>query len=173
MVVDIDAIVVVDMINVFVSGKMGSPRYKNIPANIRDIITKLKKEVILVQDSHIPDDFEIRIWGPHAMEGTLEAETVPELKGLGTVIKKRTYDAFFGTDLEKMLKKIGAKNILFCGLVTEICIQNTVASAFYRGFQPIIIRECTDSSDDFTKNYALSYMERIYGAKIISRTDIS
>jgi len=173
MVVNIDAIVVVDMINVFVSGKMGSERYRDIPRNIKDTIVKLNKITFLVQDSHVPTDPEIKIWGPHAMAGSFEAETVPELKGMGILIKKNTYDAFFNTDLEDKLKEVGASNVLFCGLVTDICLQNTVASAFFRGFNPIIVKECTDSVDDFTRDYSLSYMERIYGAKIISKTDIS
>ncbi len=173
MVVKIDAVVIIDMINVFVSGKMGSERYKDIPRNIRYVAHKLNKLTILVQDAHNPSDPELRIWGEHAMEGSNEAETVQELKGIGITIKKRTYDAFYGTDLENRLRGIGAIDILFCGLVTDICVQNTVASAFFKGFKPIVMRECTDSVDDFTRDYSLSYMERIYGAKIISKTDIS
>lgn len=173
MVVKIDAVVVIDMINVFVTGKMGSKRYREVPGNIRDVIEKLGKFTVLVQDSHHEDDPEIKLWGMHAMEGTDEAETVPELRGNWPVLMKRTYDAFFGTDLEAILKNHSAKDVLFCGLVTDICIQNTVASAFFRGFNPVVIRECTDSIDEFTKDYSLSYMRRIYGAKIISKRDIS
>ncbi|MEM0127951.1 MAG: isochorismatase family cysteine hydrolase [Thermoplasmatales archaeon] len=172
MVVNIDAIVAIDFINVFVSGRMGSPKFESSVESTRDLIAHTKKFTVLVQDAHRPDDTEISVWGPHAMAGTDEAQTVPALRGMGEVIYKNTYDAFYKTGLEEILKGKGFKEIAFCGVVTDICVAHSVASSFFRGFHPIVPRECTDTFSDDAKERTLRYMEKNYGAKIISVADI-
>jgi nicotinamidase-related amidase len=172
MVVEGDAIVAIDFINVFVTGKMGYPRFGNAARATRELIEKSGKFTILAQDCHKMDDPEITIWGPHAMEGTEEAETVPELKGMGMVIKKHTYDSFYGTDLERILKERGARDIIFCGVVTDICVVHSVASAFFMGFSSIVVEECTDTYSQAQKKRTLEYMKKNYGVKVISLPDI-
>jgi nicotinamidase-related amidase len=172
MVVEGDAIVAIDFIKVFVTGRMGSPKFVNAARATGELIKKSGKFTILAQDSHNINDPEIAIWGPHAMEGTEEAETVPELIGMGEVIKKHTYDSFYGTNLERVLKGRGAKDIIFCGVVTDICVVHSVASAFFRGFSPIVVEECTDTYSQSQKRRTLEYMKKNYGAKVISLSDI-
>ncbi|MCL5874584.1 MAG: cysteine hydrolase [Candidatus Thermoplasmatota archaeon] len=172
MVVDFDAIVSIDLIEEFVSGKLGKPKYKKVVRSTKELIERSRKFTVLVQDSHTRGDPEIRVWGRHAMQGTSASETVQDLKGVGPVIKKHTYDAFFGTRLERVLKEKGAKRVVFCGVVTDICIIHSVASAFFRGFSPIVVEECTDAASPAQKRRALEYMKKNYGANIISLTDI-
>lgn len=172
MVVDVDAIVVVDLINVFVEGRLGSKKFKSVVRETRRVMESSGKFTVFVQDSHHPGDAEISVWGEHAMEGTEEAETVSELKGMAQVIRKRTYDAFYKTGLEELLRSKNAKNILFCGVVTDICIVHTVASAFFAGFSPIVAKECTSTYSEKEKNRVLGYMAKNYGAKIISVREI-
>ncbi|MGC8644709.1 MAG: cysteine hydrolase family protein [Thermoplasmata archaeon] len=172
MVVNIDAIVAIDFINVFVTGRMGARKFEKAVSATRRLIDSTGKFTILAQDSHSNEDPEIPIWGPHAMEGTDESETVPALRGAGMIMKKRTYDAFFNTELESILRSRGFRDIAFCGVVTDICVVHTVASAFFRGFRPVVVRECTDTFSDDVKNKTLDYMAKNYGAKVISIADI-
>jgi nicotinamidase-related amidase len=172
MVVNIDAIVAIDFINVFVTGRMGDRKFEGAVSATRKLIDKTGKFTVLAQDYHSKDDPEIPIWGPHAMAGTEESETVPLLKGKGTVVRKRTYDAFYNTNLEEILKERGFKDIAFCGVVTDICVVHTVASAFFRGFRPVVPIECTDTFSEDVKKIFLEYMKKNYGAKVISITDI-
>jgi nicotinamidase-related amidase len=172
MVVDIDAIVVVDLIEVFVNGKMGDRKFKGVVEQTNRVISETKKFAVLVQDAHRSEDPEMNIWGEHAMDGSKEAETVEELKWVKPVLKKRTYDAFFNTELEMLLRARNAKNLLFCGVVTDICIVHSVASAFFRGFNTIVARECTSTYSEDDKRDTLEYMAKNYGTKIISITDI-
>ncbi|MEM0135165.1 MAG: isochorismatase family cysteine hydrolase, partial [Thermoplasmatales archaeon] len=162
----------IDLINDFVTGKLGRPRFKKVVKSTRDLIESSGKFTVLVQDSHFKGDPEMKIWGNHAMEGQKGSETVPELKGIAEVIKKHTYDAFFNTSLEDVLRERGAKRVVFCGVVTDICIVHSVASAFFRGFHPIIVEECTDAFYPSQKRKAIEYMRKNYGAKIISLSDI-
>ncbi len=172
MVVSFDAIVSIDFINEFVTGKLGNPKFTKAVEATKKLIESSGKFTVLVQDSHKPDDPEMRVWGSHAMEGTRDSETVPELKGLGLVIRKRSYDAFFGTNLETTLRERGAERIVFSGVVTDICIVHSVASGLFRGFLPIIVEECTDTYSPAVKKRTLEYMRKNYGANIISLTDI-
>ncbi|HEX05180.1 MAG TPA: cysteine hydrolase [Bacteroidetes bacterium] len=51
-----------------------------------------------------------------------------------TVIKKSSYDAFLGTDLESRLKDQGISQVVICGVMTHLCVETTARSAFCRGF---------------------------------------
>lgn len=172
MVVDFDAIVAIDLIDEFVTGKLGRPKFKRVVKATKELIERSGKYTVLVQDSHTPEDPEMRVWGEHAMEGTAASETVSSLKGIAPVIRKRTYDAFFETGLEGDLSKRKARRVVFCGVVTDICVVHTVASAFFRGFFPIVVEECTDTYSSVKKRTTLDYMEKNYGANIISLADI-
>ena len=74
------------------------------------------------------------------------------------VIYKNGYDAFFDTNLLKWLKKNKVKTLCICGLLTSICVLNTIFSAFNNGFRIILIENCcsdrTQASHNNTiKNY--------------------
>jgi len=45
-------------------------------------------------------------------------------------------------------------------------------SAFFRGFYPIVVEECTDTYSSAEKRRTLDYMQKNYGASIISLSDI-
>lgn len=168
MVVEVDAIVAVDLINVFVDGRLGSDKFRSVVTETKKVIKKSNLFTILVQDEHDINDPEISVWGEHAMKGSQEAETVLELRGIAKVIKKSTYDAFYNTELEQVLHSKKARNVLFCGVVTDICIVHSVASAFFRGFHTTVARECTATYSETVKNRALEYMTKNYGTRVIS-----
>lgn len=54
------------------------------------------------------------------------------------VVEKMQYDAFFGTELEGFLKSSGISTIVFAGVMTNLCCETTVRSAFVRGFRPYL-----------------------------------
>ena len=78
------AIIVVDMLNDFVSGSIAHPRIKHIIEPIKELCDKARAAgvpVIYANDSHTPEvDKEFKVWGPHAVEGTWGAEVIDELK---------------------------------------------------------------------------------------------
>ena len=78
------AVIVVDMLNDFVTGPMASPRVKTIIEPIRELCAKARKQgipIIYTNDSHTPElDTEFKLWGPHAVEGTKGAKVIAELK---------------------------------------------------------------------------------------------
>lgn len=167
------AIIIVDMINDFVTGKFGSHRAVTIVRNIRRVLDFAKKKelkVIYIQDCHKKGDFELAIWGPHALCGSAASKTVKELapeKG-DILLRKNTYSSFFNTDLERILKKLKIREVVIMGTSTDICVQHTAADAFFRGFKVIVLRDCVTSIDAKTHNSSLKYMQKMYGAKILT-----
>ena len=65
------------------------------------------------------------------------------------VVNKHQYDAFFETGLEEKLKALNIKNLVICGVMTHLCCETTVRSAFVKGFKVIFPVDTTA-----TYNYA-------------------
>merc|ERR1712228_663879 len=61
---------------------------------------------------------------------------------MGPVVYKSTFDGFFKTDLERIVRGLGATSVLLSGLVTSACVLNTALGAFHRGFDVMLIEEC-------------------------------
>ena len=131
-----NAVLVIDMLRGFL--EPDCPLYCGDPARriILPIQKLLEKElaagskVFYLCDNHDPDDMEFRMFPPHCVAGTDEAEVIPELaKFPGQVITKKRYSAFYGTDLAERLEKLKPDKIIVCGVCTDICVCHTVADA--------------------------------------------
>ncbi len=164
-------LIIVDMINDFVTGKLGSPRAREIIPNIAALIKKARKQgipVIYLRDSHNSTDKEMGIWGEHAMKGTEGSEIIPELKPekKDIVIEKRWYSGFVDTELAAILEKTGADTLIFAGVSTDICVQNNVGHAYFSGYKTIVPLDCTATLDEEAFEQSLKYMKNIYGTEI-------
>ncbi len=166
------ALLIVDMIHDFVDGKFGSDAAASAVPKIRELAEKFQN-IIFLCDSHHEGDPELSMWGEHAMEGTKGAEIVDELKPIvGHIIKKNTYDGFFQTELDRTLKERGVEEVYLCGVATDICVMHTAFGAFARGYRVHIIEDACAGTTPDAHEWALNYMERIYGAKIIRSDEI-
>lgn len=164
-------LIIVDMINDFITGKFGSERALNIVPNVASLISKARKKdipIIFLRDSHKSTDIEMSIWGEHAMENTPGSEIIPELEPgkNDIVIRKKWYSAFVDTELPGILKKMNADTLIFAGVSTDICVQNNVASAYFSGYKTIVPRDCTASIDVESYELSLKYMKNIFGTEI-------
>jgi len=124
-------------------------------------------QVFFLCDQHAPDDPEFSMFPPHAIEGTVEAEVIPELaKYKGEVIPKKTYSSFFNTSLEEKLKKLKPEKLIVCGVCTHICVLYAVADARIRGYRVEVPVDCVASFDEPAHHFALNYIENTLGAKL-------
>jgi nicotinate phosphoribosyltransferase len=124
-------------------------------------------KIFFLCDHHAPDDPEFKMFPPHAIEGTAEAEVIPELaKYKGEVIPKKTYSSFFGTSLEEKLKKLKPEKLIVCGVCTHICVLYAVADAKIRGYEVDVPVDCVASFDEKAHHSALEHMEQVLGAKL-------
>ncbi|HIH45114.1 MAG TPA: cysteine hydrolase [Candidatus Methanoperedenaceae archaeon] len=171
------AVIVVDMINDFVSGKFGSERAQAIVPAVTDFIARARKKklpVVYLQDAHSAEDTELGIWGVHAMSGSRGSEIVEELAPArgDIVIPKQTYSGFVGTGLAVLLRDLGVDTLIFVGVSTDICVQNNVGSAFFSGFRSIVLSDCTASITHEGHEQALKYMKAVYGAGITTSAEV-
>lgn len=167
-----DALLIVDLVNDFVTGKLPCPRAKRIVPNVRRLAEGARKAgvpVIYSNDAHLPSDFELKIWGEHSMKGTRGAEIIPELKAEkgDYVTEKRTYSAFFETPVDTILRAHDVKDLVLVGLHTNICDRHTTADAFFRGYTPIIPEDGVEAMDEKSHTEGLEYLKSIYGARIV------
>ena len=106
------AIIIIDMLNDFVTGKLEAKRAKHIIPNLKRLVEAARKNkvpVIYSNDAHYPQDVEVtRKWGKHAIKGTKGAEVIPELKPAEKdyVVEKRTYSSFYETGLDPLVEKL-------------------------------------------------------------------
>ena len=166
------AIIVVDVINDFVTGVLGTKRAERIIPKIKRLLDSAREKktpVIYACDTHLPNvDREFEVWPSHAMPGTKGAEVVDELKPQKNdfVIHKRRYDSFFGTELDMLLRELKVETVVLVGLVTEICIQNTAAGASFHGYHIIVPKDGVETISDEYQKAGLKYMKRVFGTKI-------
>jgi nicotinate phosphoribosyltransferase len=168
------AVIVTDMLRGFL--EEGYPLYCGIEA--RNIIPRMQKllereleqgsKIFYVCDHHIPNDPEFKMFPPHCIEGTVEAELIAELSQYpGEIIPKRTFSSFYNTPLDKRLKAIKPETVVVCGVTTHICVLHAVIDARDRSYEVEVPVDCVASFDKKAHSFALDYMEKVLGANLI------
>lgn len=57
-------------------------------------------------------------------------------------IWKTRFSGFYETELDATLKKLCAKQLVFTGCTTSICVESTVRDAMFRDYQCVLLRDC-------------------------------
>lgn len=72
---------------------------------------------------------------------------IPELAPVDgeTIITKPGKGAFYNTPLEDVLESQGITHLLLTGVTTEVCVQTTMREANDRGYECLLIDDCTES----------------------------
>ena len=175
---DKPAILVVDMLNDFVTGSLACDRGKAIvpaTAELLDAARAAGVPVIFCNDAHIKGiDRELKIWGDHAIAGTKGAEVIPELKlsDKDYVVPKRRYSGFFQTDLDILLRELGVKTVVMTGLHAHMCVRHTSADAFCLGYDVVVAKEATDSFTEEDYLNGLAYLKTCYGADAYTNAEL-
>ena len=174
----VKSLIIVDMLNDFVEGKLSSGREMSIVKNIKKMLSLFRKSnlpVIYSNDSHIPDDYEFKIWGEHALHGTQGAEVYKDIAPVegDYIVPKRKYSAFTGTDLLFLLKEKNVDTVVLCGVHTHICIRHTGYDAFVNNYNIEVIEDCVNSSTQEEHVCGLKYLKTVYGANVINSDDFS
>ncbi|MDB5751953.1 MAG: isochorismatase (2,3 dihydro-2,3 dihydroxybenzoate synthase)-like protein [Ramlibacter sp.] len=78
-----------------------------------------------------------------------------------TLLKPR-HSAFYGSPLELLLKEMGARELVLCGLAADMCVQMTAADAFLRGgFELWVPADCIAAETPAAKRTAVNYMKTV------------
>ena len=76
--------------------------------------------------------------------GTEGAEVIAEFgpEDSDIILPKRRFSAFFGTNLDAILREKGIDTIAVCGISTQVCVLTTVLDAIAHDFRVILMDDC-------------------------------
>lgn len=172
------ALILVDMLNDFVTGKLGCGRARSVIKPNKKLINFARKNnipIFYANDNHISGvDYELKLWGDHAIIGTDGAKVIDELKPSKKdyIINKHCYSGFFQTDLHWILKQLGITSLIITGLHTHLCCRHTSADAYQYGYEIIIPKDATNSFTENDYQYGLDYLKQYYNVKITTVDEI-
>ena len=153
------ALIVVDMENDFVlrGAPFEVPAAQTMLPKLKEVIEFCRTagiRVIYTTHVHRPDGSDMGrfadIYPPIAdhvglVDGTpgieICSEIAPERDEV--VIKKHRYSAFYGTDLDVILRGQGIETVIVSGVTTEDCCHATARDAMFRDYGVVFLSDCT------------------------------
>jgi nicotinamidase-related amidase len=153
---------------------------------------KVGMAVIFTREGHRPtlDDcppakMERTVWVGHTIgkkgplgrllvRGEKGNQIIDELAPLPgeIVIDKPAKGAFYGTELDVVLRARGITHLLFTGVTINICVENTMRDAADRGYWNLIITDGTAAINDEIHEQSLKmimYQGGVFGVAASSR----
>jgi len=105
--------------------------------------------------------------------GTDEIEIIPELgvRPDEVVIDKSRPSSFYGTRLEPVLTGMGVRNLIVCGVTTNICVETTVRDAGQKDYGTFVVADAVGEFLPERNHYALFGMAWSF-ANVVNLADI-
>ena len=110
-------------------------------------------------------------WGDPILIGTSDWEFLPGVlpHDEDRVVAKKRYDAFFGTDLEMLLRSFDVQDVIIGGVMTNLCCETTAREAFVRDFRVFFL---ADGTATVSEAYQLASLKNLaYGFAYLKRCD--
>lgn len=105
--------------------------------------------------------------------GPGSVETPPEVtpqEGDYVVLKPR-FSAFFHTELDLILRRLGVDTVLLAGTTTPNCIRSTFYDALSLDYDAVVLSDCTSSVTPAVQQANLADMQRV-GGRVITAADL-
>ena len=176
------AVILIDMINAVAKGE--GPPY-NVPPNRQEVIDNFVRLVahcrevgtplIYITTYRRPDNSDAPRTiadaggggGVPMLEGTSAVEVIDELApqpGDYLVVKPR-FSAYYGTNVEGILKSLGAETILVGGISTQRSVEGTARDAKNRDTQCVVVSDCCTAGEidvhEMTIKHVLPLLVRV------------
>lgn len=177
------ALVVVDMVKDFTdpAGLVYYPQNREVLPRIAQVVEAARERGVLVvfmQHCYRKDKFDRNLvtMRPNCIEGSGGEDLDPLLRVdpvRDYVIKKRRYSAFFGTDLDLVLREHGIRNLAIVGTKTNCCIRATVTDAYNLDYRAIVLSDCVATNDETVNQVHLEDFRRYLGRVMDSASFLS
>ena len=146
------------------------PDYAERMARSRTVIDMARKTdipVVFIQEIHRADlvDFGRELDGDediHCLDDNPETDIAREVLDFRPgdyLIQKRRYSAFYGTDLEILLRGLKVDTLILTGGLTDVCVHYTFVDAHQGDYFCRVIDECVAGSSIEAHDAALRAME--------------
>jgi ureidoacrylate peracid hydrolase len=99
-------------------------------------------------------------------EGTWDHALIDELQPAAgeLVVKKSRYSAFAGTCLDQVLRARRIRNLVFCGVAANVCVESSLREAYHREYFCLLVEDATHhAGPPFLRDATLWNVERFFG----------
>ena len=146
---------------------------------VLDVFRAKKLPVIQIKEVHRPDmvDFGRELDGSEGIPCiedspyTDYAKLTYPIQG-EYLISKRRYSAFFGTDLEFLLKGLHVDTLYLIGGLTDVCIHYTAVDAHQHDYHIKVVTDAVAGSSTEAHHYALRAIQYLQRNALITVSDI-
>ena len=146
------------------------PDYAERMARSRQVIDAARAAdmpVIFIQEIHRANlvDFGRELDGDediHCLDSSPETDIARDVLGFRAgdyLIQKRRYSAFYGTDLEILLRGLKVDTLILTGGLTDVCVHYTFVDAHQGDYFCRVIEDCVAGSSIEAHDAALRAME--------------
>ncbi|WP_322894567.1 MULTISPECIES: cysteine hydrolase [unclassified Yoonia] len=170
----------------FMDHKAGIPAMPDYRANMeraRSVVDAAHDAgipVVFIQEIHRRDmvDYGRELDGTedvHCMEG--EPGTPVAFEEMGRkpgdyFLHKRRYSAFYGTELEILLKGLKAQTLILIGGLTDVCVHYTFADGHQGDYYCRVVGDCVGGSSTDAHEASLKAMEYLQTGAVVSAGQI-
>lgn len=97
--------------------------------------------------------------------GSVDAELIDALTPHAEdfVVDKNRYSAFYGTPLDSYLRSLDIRNLVICGVTTNVCVETTARDASQRDYRTVIVRDATGEIAPERHHWALETLGSRFG----------
>lgn len=188
------ALVVIDMQNAFLDDRGSMIRRNFDTKRLRAAVEPCGRLISLARASQVPiiqtryvyrADYRdagvrVREMLPNTIEteslaaGSWDVEIIDALAPSegDIVIDKNRPSAFIGTSLDVLLRSMEIRNLVICGITTNICVESTARDASQFDYRTFVVSDATAEMEQSRHDHALNTLGFLF-ARILTVNDVA